>query len=61
MPIAVTKKRKRKSEEMPIFDSIRKPTAPPARRFGDDLPDSVRLPSLRKEKHKKREEERGNE
>jgi len=44
-----------------VFDSIRKPTAPPARRFGEDVPDSVRHPSLRKEKHKKSEKERGEE
>jgi len=57
----VAKKRKPKPEERPVFDSIRKPTAPPARRFGEDVPDSVRHPSLRKEKHKKSEKERGEE
>jgi len=57
----MTKNRKPKPEERPVFDSIRKPTAPPARRFGKDLPDSVRHPSLRKEKHKKNEEHRDEE
>jgi len=57
----VAKKRKTNPEDRPVFDSIRKPTAPPARRFGEDLPDSVRHPSLRKEKHKKSEVERDEE
>lgn len=49
---------KKRKEKMPVFDSIRKPTARPARRFGEDVPESVRHPSLRKEKHKKNEEDR---
>jgi hypothetical protein len=48
------KKRKRKGEERPVFDSIRKPTAPPAKKFGDDKPDEIARPSLRKTKHKKK-------
>ena len=57
----MVKRSKQKTEKRPVFDSIRKPTAPPARRFGDDAPESVRHPSLRKEKHKKTEDERGEE
>ena len=48
------RKRKRKAEERPVFDSIRKPIAPPAKKFGDDKPEEIARPSLRKTKHKKR-------
>lgn len=37
---------------MPVYDSIRKPTAPPTRRIGERTPDETRLPSGRKAKHK---------
>jgi len=47
-------KGKRKAEKRPVFDSIRKPTAPPAKKFGDEKPDEVARPSLRKAKHKKK-------
>ncbi len=47
-------KRKRKAEKRPVFDSIRKPVAPPAKKFGDDKPDEIAKPSLRKAKHKKK-------
>lgn len=46
-------KKKNKRVERPVFDSIRKPTAPPSRSLGDDRADEKRLPSLRKAKHKK--------
>jgi len=45
---------KRKKEERPIFGSIRKPTAPPTQRFGDEKPDEKIHPSRRKTKHKKK-------
>lgn len=38
---------------MPVFDSIRKPTAPPSRKFGNIVPEEKLRPSLRKVKHKK--------
>jgi hypothetical protein len=47
-------KRRRKAEERPVFDSIRKPTAPPAKKFGDEKPNEIARPSLRKVKHKKK-------
>lgn len=47
-------RRKRKAEKRPIFDSIRKPTAPPAKKFGDEKPDEVARPSMRKAKHKRK-------
>ncbi len=37
---------------MPVFDAIRKPTAPPSRKFGAEKPDELARPSLRKAKHK---------
>lgn len=44
--------KKRKKAEQPIFDSIRKPTAPPSRRFGQEKPVDKANPSGRKKKHK---------
>jgi len=50
-------RRQRKStEERPVFDSIRKPVAPPTRRFQDDAREEKIHPSLRKSKHKRRTE-----
>lgn len=46
-------KKKAKRVERPVFDSIRKPTAPPSRKIGMDQAEEKRLPSLRKAKHKK--------
>ncbi|MBL8180819.1 MAG: hypothetical protein JNL64_04340 [Blastocatellia bacterium] len=46
------KHRKNVKDEMPVFDNIRKPTAPPSRRFGAEKPDELARPSLRKAKHK---------
>jgi len=46
------KRRKNPKEEMPIFNAIRKPNAPPSRKFGDAKPDEIARPSLRKAKHK---------
>jgi len=48
--------KKKKKPDQPIFDSIRKPTAPPSKKFGDDKPDDKALPSQRKTKHKKKED-----
>jgi len=49
----VGQKKRPKQEERPVFDSIRKPTAPPGRKFGGETPEEKRRPSLRKVKHKK--------
>jgi hypothetical protein len=54
--ISVTKTmstKKKKKPERPIFDSIRKPTAPPGQKIGSDKPDEKVYPSRRKIKHKK--------
>ncbi|HEY0426208.1 MAG TPA: hypothetical protein VGC76_00250 [Pyrinomonadaceae bacterium] len=48
--------KKKKEPERPIFDSIRKPTAPPSQKFGREKPDAKIHPSLRKTKHKKKED-----
>lgn len=47
--------KKKKKEERPIFDSIRKPVAPPTRKIGSNKPEEKVMPSLRKTKHKKKD------
>lgn len=47
--------RKKKKIERPIFDAIRKPTAPPGKKFGADKPAEKARPARRKVKHKKSE------
>jgi hypothetical protein len=47
-------RRKNKIEKRPIFDSIRKPTAPPGQKIGENKPEERIHPSLRKTKHKKK-------
>lgn len=48
--------RKKKKEERPVFDSIRKPTAPPGHKFGGDKPEEKIHPAGRKIKHKRPKE-----
>lgn len=50
--------KKKKKSERPIFDAIRKPTAPPTQKIGSDKPDEKVYPSQRKSKHKKKTEDR---
>jgi hypothetical protein len=50
---AMSKKR-RGEVEQPIFGSIRKPTAPPSRKLGDEKAEEKVHPAQRKVKHKKR-------
>lgn len=50
---AMPGEKKIKRAERPVFDSIRKPTAPPSRKMGTDQAEEKRVPSLRKAKHKK--------
>lgn len=45
--------KKRKKPEMPVFDSVRKPTAPPSKKIGERRPDEKVRPSNRGAKHKK--------
>jgi hypothetical protein len=44
---------KRKRRTRSIFDSIRKPTAPPSKKIGDEKPEERVHPAKRKSKHKK--------
>jgi hypothetical protein len=55
--MAGTKKKKPQTPERPLFDTIRKPLAPPSRTLGPAKPNERAQPSRRKAKHKKREEE----
>ena len=47
---------KKKKTERSIFNSIRKPVAPPSQKLGKNRADEKVLPSRRKVKHKKQEE-----
>jgi hypothetical protein len=47
--------KKKKKPERPVFDAIRKPTAPPGHKFSSDKPEEKAHPALRKTKHKKPE------
>jgi len=48
--------KKKKKTERPVFDSIRKPIAPPSKKIGKDKPEEKANPTLRKAKHKKKDE-----
>jgi hypothetical protein len=48
--------RRRKKNERPVFDSIRKPVAPPTKEFGTQKPETKAHPAARKVKHKKKVE-----
>ena len=43
----------KKTGVRPIFDSIRKPTAPPGHALSRAKPDEVARPAMRKAKHKR--------
>lgn len=43
-----------KNEARPVFDTIRKPLAPPGHPLGEAKPNEKARPSLRKAKHKRR-------
>jgi hypothetical protein len=45
----------------PVFDSIRKPNAPPGHPLSRAKPDEVARPAMRKAKHKRRPETAGEE
>lgn len=46
--------KKKKKDERPIFDSIRKPVAPPSQKMGQDKPEEKANPTGRRSKHKKK-------
>ena len=45
---------KKKATVRPLFDSIRKPNAPPGHPLSRAKPDEVARPAMRKAKHKRR-------
>jgi hypothetical protein len=45
---------RKKRREKSIFESIRKPTAPPTRKMSEDKPEERIHPAERKSKHKKK-------
>ena len=47
---------KSKKPARPVFDSIRKPNAPPGHPLSRAKPDEVARPAMRKAKHKRRPE-----
>jgi hypothetical protein len=51
----------KKSPARPVFDSIRKPNAPPGHPLSRSKPDEVARPAGRKAKHKQRPELPGDE
>ena len=48
--------KRKKKDERPIFDSIRKPTAPPVQKFGGEKAEEKIHPAKRKIKHKQKNE-----
>ncbi len=50
---SMSKKRKKAKEERLVFDSLRKPTAPPTQKFVGEKPEEKVHPAGRKIKHKK--------
>ncbi|HEX2270368.1 MAG TPA: hypothetical protein VHH35_12565 [Pyrinomonadaceae bacterium] len=52
---------KKKQIARPVFDSIRKPNAPPGHPLSRAKPDEVARPAMRKAKHKRRPETSGND
>lgn len=50
----IAKKRDAKKSAQPVFESIRKKVAPPAKAMGDAKPSERAHPAKRKAKHKKR-------
>ena len=51
--------KRKKKQESPIFNGIRKPTAPPSKKLSEEKPESKIHPAGRKVKHKKKVEENG--
>jgi hypothetical protein len=51
----------KKGSVRPVFDSIRKPNAPPGHPLSRAKPDEVARPAMRKAKHKRRAEVSGDD
>jgi hypothetical protein len=52
---------KKQSQSRPVFDTIRKPGAPPGHPMSRAKPDEVARPAQRKAKHKRRPDTAGEE
>jgi len=52
---------KKRAQSRPVFDSIRKPGAPPGHPIARAKPDEVARPAQRKAKHKQRPDTSGEE
>lgn len=52
---------KKKQSARPVFESIRKPNAPPGHPLSRAKPDEVARPAMRKAKHKRRPETAGDD
>lgn len=52
---------KKKQTARPVFESIRKPNAPPGHPLSRAKPDEVARPAMRKAKHKRRPETPGDD
>jgi len=48
--------KKKKKSDRPIFDAIRKPTAPPSQKIGKNKPEEKIHPTKRKSKYKPQED-----
>jgi hypothetical protein len=48
--------KKKKKSARPVFDSVRKPTAPPTRQIGKNKPEEKIHPTNRKTKYKTKED-----
>jgi hypothetical protein len=48
--------KRKKKKDRPVFESIRKPVAPPGRKIGKQKPEERIHPSGRKAKHKQKPE-----
>lgn len=54
-------RKSKKQSARPVFDSIRKPNAPPGHPLSRAKPDEVARPAMRKAKHKRRPETAGDD
>lgn len=54
-------RKSKKQSARPVFDSIRKPNAPPGHALSHAKPDEVARPAMRKAKHKRRPESSGDD
>ena len=54
-------RKSKRPQARPVFDSIRKPTAPPGHPLSRAKPDEVARPAGRKAKHKRRPEAGGDD